>query len=294
MKAYRYNEELSLEAVPLELKPEREDDIVVKTRLAYLGPEDCPTRSADNPIAEGYFPGKAFVGEVEQTGHAATHLLGKTVLVGDHQPCGECPPCRRAQSGACGGSFKLGDNVGALATHGRASSRWAIALEDGLEIDAPETPAVAGALALAYSLFIKAAVTPGDNVKIVGDGTIGDMANQLRTHFAVREPKNSASPVRILETTSSFTGRQKSIALAAPGAKLSWLHRNAAKAPDVSTLGPMSASLAWVTTSHPDLLTEVLALVVRQEIDLSSAVDVVPLETALENWQPDRGRVVRL
>ena len=216
---------------------------------------------------------RSFIGTVVKTDEAAAKFLGKKVAVGRHQPCGECPLCRRGQTYACNQIDE--DAPGGLATHVTASSRWALVLEDGLDGISPEQAALAAsALGVAYSLYIETRVIPGDRVTVIGNGAIAKCAEALRGHFGVLEVKAPDSPHRILECTNTFAGRQAAIDAATPGSRMGWLQVNDGKSPDVSSLAPLGASLCWIRYVHPDLLTEILALVIKEEIALPAVEPV--------------------
>src|SRR5207302_340971 len=84
------------------------------------------------------------VDEAAPTGSASS--LGKHVLVPPRDPCGQCDVCRRGGAAVCAHARarEPGRRV-------RASSRWLIALADGLELPLPHAAAVAGDVATAYT-----------------------------------------------------------------------------------------------------------------------------------------------
>jgi D-arabinose 1-dehydrogenase-like Zn-dependent alcohol dehydrogenase len=145
-------------------------------------------------------------GVVSSASDRASVLVGKRVLVGAIAPCGDCEVCRRGGASACPfaeqHSFAPGRgdrNPGARSgTAGDAerdrkprlagarsgaagdaerdqtpsqlttSGRWLVALDQGLELPLPAAAAVAGDVAVAYTLYARTGIGPRDPVVIVG------------------------------------------------------------------------------------------------------------------------------
>ncbi len=110
------------------------------------------------------------VGRVVEAGARAQVLLGKTVLVGPVDPCGECEVCRRGGAAVC----PLAVRREAFAAGARLSvaARWVVALGDGLVIPDAIAPAVAGDVAIAYTLYARTGIGPKEPAIVVGGGPI--------------------------------------------------------------------------------------------------------------------------
>ena len=106
----------------------------------------------------------AAVGIVDDVQERSAILLGKRVLVGPFDPCGQCDVCRRGGTAVCPARKPRGE-IGARL---RAASRWLVALDDGLELPLPAAAAVAGEVALAYTLYARANLAPRDPAVITG------------------------------------------------------------------------------------------------------------------------------
>ena len=89
-------------------------------------------------------PGGAAVGRVDEADEHSAVLLGKRVLVGALDPCGQCDVCRRGGAPVCPLAKRR-----APARRIRASTRWLVTLGDGLELPVPAAAAVAGDVTLA-------------------------------------------------------------------------------------------------------------------------------------------------
>src|SRR5262245_17284004 len=89
---------------------------------------------------EAIQPGGAAVGTVDDADESSALLLGRRVLIGPSDPCGQCDVCRRGGSAVC----PLARHRPVTERRLRASSRWLVALGDGLDLPVPAAAAVAG------------------------------------------------------------------------------------------------------------------------------------------------------
>lgn len=107
--------------------------------------------------------GDAAIGTVVASGARAEVLRGRQVLIGPRDACGECEVCRRGGAPVCplGRGRAPGPRI-------RAAARWAIALGDGLDLPLPGGAAVAGDVALAYTLYARTGLGPREPVVVVG------------------------------------------------------------------------------------------------------------------------------
>jgi len=292
-------------------EPEPPDDgVVVDIHAAALG---APELAARLP---GLTPGGAAVGEVVAAGEAATHLLGARVLLGPLEPCGECDRCRRGAVWACAELAIRGETIdGALAQRAVARARWVCPLVEGLELPDASAAAVARELAEPYALYARAGVGPGEPVVIAGDGARARLLVQLarargtrpivvtadggyaarlgddscvaiapggdllaRTRAADAEAGFGERPWRVFEADGDADARARAVALAVDGAivALSRAAAPTATAVDADALVAGGCALLGVPGAHPDLVSEVAALVVRGDVSIDSVVDVVP------------------
>ena len=112
--------------------------------------------------------GTAGIGRVVDAGDRAAGLRGRRVLVGPIDPCGECEVCRRGGATVCPFARRR-DTIGNRVI---AAGRWVVALDDGLELPMPGAAAVAGDVAIAYTLYARTGLGPRDPVIIVGASSI--------------------------------------------------------------------------------------------------------------------------
>src|SRR4051812_2830804 len=95
--------------------------------------------------------GVAGVGRVVEAGEHGAIFLGKRVLVGPIDPCGECEVCRKGGAPVCPLARRR-DALGARAT---VAARWVVGLEDGLDLPDAIAARVPGDIALAYTIYAR-------------------------------------------------------------------------------------------------------------------------------------------
>src|SRR5688572_25486682 len=129
---------------------------------------DAPAPELVGIAVEAAQPSGALVGRVDDASEGAAVLLGKRVLVGATDPCGQCDICRRGGAAVC----PLANKRTGVQARVRVASRWVVALGDGLELPVPAAAAVAGDVATAYTLYARTGLGPREPVVIVGTNPI--------------------------------------------------------------------------------------------------------------------------
>ena len=256
---------------------------------------------------EAVQPGAGAVGTVVEATDADAGLVGKRVLVGARDACGDCEVCRRGGAAACPGARARDLAPGTARV--RAMTRWLVELGDGLDVHGPEAAAVPGDVALAYTLYARANVGPRDAVVVAGAGAVarfvveilaskdiapvvavaagapaawrawlaargagvavaGDDRASVAAAFAARDATSAgARPWRVVVTAADAL--PAALALAGPRAQLTAL---AAPVP-AATLGDALArevTLTGIAGAHPDLVLETAAAVARGDVDLTA------------------------
>jgi L-idonate 5-dehydrogenase len=237
-------------------------------------------------------PSGAALARVTATPEGALLAAGTLVLVGPTDPCGECEVCRRGGAAVCANARPRDPS----AWTAQLSSRWLVALGDGLELPSPAAAAVAGDLALAYTLYARTGLAPRDPVVITGTTAVtrflveilrakgltpvvvtdhaelsawvlGKAAHVATDRDGVIAATNTLGlgtrPLRVIATDAATF----SIAaeLAGPRATLTVL----APAADLpGSLIAREVTIIGVAGAHPDLVTEVAAMCAKGEIDL--------------------------
>ena len=238
-------------------------------------------------------PSGAAVGVVDDAPEGSAVLLGKHVLVPAFDACGQCDVCRRGGAAVC--------PLGKRRTPGarvRASSRWVVALGDGLELPVPAAAAVAGDVATAYTLYARTGLSPRDPVVVTGASAVtrflveilrakglspvvvappGTWADWLLARgcavvgdaagvaAAITAQGLGTRPLRLIATGEA----ELAASLAGPRATLTVL------APAPALPGELLArevTVIGVAGPHPDLIVEAAAMCVKGEIDLAGGV----------------------
>jgi threonine dehydrogenase-like Zn-dependent dehydrogenase len=250
----------------------------------------------------------AGVGRVVAAGERARELLDRRVLVGPIDPCGECDVCRNGGAAVCPRARRR-DRLAARAI---VAARWLVALGDGLDLPVPAAAAVAGDVALAYTLYARTGAAPREPVIVVGASPIARFLVEILlakgiAPVAVAEPgpwhdwlrargvataRDHASLDEALHAQSLATRPWRlicgdpaaiptAVELARPRATLTLL---AGAAPPAIAGGVLTREVAiiGVAGAHPDLVVEAAAMCAKGEIDLPGGTTQIasdPLRT---------------
>jgi 6-hydroxycyclohex-1-ene-1-carbonyl-CoA dehydrogenase len=258
--------------------------------------------------------GAAAIGRVAAAGARAEALLDRRVLVGPIDPCGECEVCRRGGAAVCPRARRR-DAAGIAARRIVAAARWLVPLDDGLALPAPAGAAVAGDVAVAYTLYARTGIGPREPTVIVGASPIARFLVEILRG-------KSASPVVVVDPAHTawaawLASRGAAVALAgasatddevraAVAAELA-AHGTAARPWRVLAASPEAAlraaalagpratltllapvpelpgdlvarevTVIGVAGAHPDLVVEAAAMCVKGEIDLADGTSAQP------------------
>ena len=236
----------------------------------------------------------AGVGRVTRAGSRAGGLLDRRVLVGPIDPCGECDVCRRGGAAVC----PLARRRTELGASAIAAARWLVPLGDGLELPVPAAAAVAGDVALAYTLYARTGVGPREPVVVVGGSPVARFLIEILIAKAIaptamadpgpwadwlhgkgvavardREALIAALAAQSLGTKpwrvlcADPAASAAAVELAGPRATLTLLAGAAAQPISGDALA-REVTIIGVAGAHPDLMVEVAAMCAKREIDL--------------------------
>jgi len=238
----------------------------------------------------------AVIGHVIEAGARAASLDDRTVLVGPYDPCGECDVCRRGGAAVCPlrvGRDALGDRV-------IAAARYCVPLGEGLELPVPAGAAVAGDVALAYTLYARTGIAPRDPVVIVGASPVARFLVEILlakgcTPIVIADPAYAVwcewlrgkgvavagdrEAVAVAIAAQGITGRAARVIAAAPDSAAAAAAFTGPRS-TLTVLGPVASlpgelvarevSVIPVVGMHPDLVVEVAAMCIKGEIDLAA------------------------
>ena len=122
--------------------------------------------------------GHEFSGYVEKIGPGAEGLqVGQLVTVDPNIYCGKCRPCRQGQKQMCHHMEAVGVTMdGGFADYCLAPYAQCVAVPENTD---PELAAMAEPIACCLHGIDRVGIRPGENVLVVGGGTIGQIMLQL-------------------------------------------------------------------------------------------------------------------
>lgn len=178
MKAAQYGGNGQFNLITSELRPLREDEVLVDV-------EACGICGTDIHIVEGtsrstppVVLGHEYAGTIVEIGKKVQgHTIGERVAVDPNIACGECFYCRRGLVHLCSSLRALGVDIdGGMAEFSIVPAAQAYTLKQELP---PEVCAFIEPLSCAVHGIDKAGVKAGDTVVVVGGGSIGQIMLQL-------------------------------------------------------------------------------------------------------------------
>lgn len=234
--------------------------------------------------------GGGAVGEVVESGTAASEWLGRRVVVPRLQPCGECNFCRRGAPQGCADGRILGETVaGTLAQTAVARGRWLAPADGDLEVSGPVAAVLGDDCLSVYALYCRAGVAAGEPVAILGGGARSALLTPIATAKGARVAAlESVTDLADVAARDGFAGRPWKVF--APAADADWLDAltlvvpagstiavsgwNRPLAIDAGALVARGSAIILGDLGHPDLLPELVALAATGELDLKAAVEV--------------------
>jgi D-arabinitol dehydrogenase (NADP+) len=149
------------------------------------------TKPEDYPITLGH----EFAGEVVETGSRVKYIkVGDRVTVDNTVLCGECYYCQKDQPLYCENFRSMGHNLpGGFAEYAVALAEKAFLIPDGVSYEAA---ACTEPIACCLRAVDRMNITYGDNIAVMGAGSMGLILAQLLKHTA-------ANQVVVLASTQS-------------------------------------------------------------------------------------------
>lgn len=253
---------------------------------------------------EAFQANGAAVGIVDDATEGSAVLLGKRVLVGPTDPCGQCEVCRRGGAAVCAHATPRGP----IGKRLRVASRWVVALQAGLDLPVPAAAAVAGDVTTAYTLYARTGLGSREPVVVLGAtsvtrflveilrgkgitptviaedddawrswllgkgaAVVGGAGDALVASVAgaVTAQGMGNRPWRVIATDASVIAQAAQLA----GARSTLTVLAGANLPPLpGELIAREVTIIGVAGPHPDLIVEAAALCVKGEIDLVAGV----------------------
>lgn len=170
-----------IETRPLVLPEPGEGQVLVKVSACGVCGTDVHIYHGGKGSAEVVPPvilGHEFSGHVVKLGSGVTGLEeGQLITVDPNIYCGKCRPCRQGQKQMCHHMRAVGVNMdGGFADYCLVPYAQCVPVPEGTD---PELAALAEPLACCLHGIDRAGIRPGENVLVIGGGTIGQIMLQL-------------------------------------------------------------------------------------------------------------------
>lgn len=170
-----------IETRPLVLPEPGEGQVLVKVSACGVCGTDVHIYHSGKGSAEVVPPvilGHEFSGHIVKLGSGVTGLEeGQLITVDPNIYCGKCRPCRQGQKQMCHHMRAVGVNMdGGFADYCLVPYAQCVPVPEGTD---PELAALAEPLACCLHGIDRVGIRPGENVLVIGGGTIGQIMLQL-------------------------------------------------------------------------------------------------------------------
>lgn len=170
-----------IETRPLVLQEPGEGQVLVKVSACGVCGTDVHIYHGGKCSAEVAPPvilGHEFSGYIVKLGSGVTGLeVGQLITVDPNIYCGKCRPCRQGQKQMCHHMRAVGVNMdGGFADYCLVPYAQCVPVPQGTD---PELAALAEPLACCLHGIDRVGIRPGENVLVIGGGTIGQVMLQL-------------------------------------------------------------------------------------------------------------------
>ncbi len=154
------------------------DDVIVKVQACGICATDLKMYRGEYSGCLPVTPGHEFTGEVVQIGPKVTQFkIGDRVTVDPNESCGACDQCREAHSTFCDNMAAYGVYTdGGLAEYAKAHEKGLYHVPGNLQ---PKVAAFVEPISCAVHGIDQASIRQGDNVVIIGAGTMGQLLLQM-------------------------------------------------------------------------------------------------------------------
>jgi 2-desacetyl-2-hydroxyethyl bacteriochlorophyllide A dehydrogenase len=153
-------------------------DVVIRVKACGICGTDLRIEAGEFLAVYPVTPGHEFSGTVVEVGSQVKHVRpGEPVAVNPNLPCRQCAYCRRGKVHLCEHPTACGVNfAGGFAQYCRVPAELAVRVPDGLTM---ELAAMMEPVSCCLHGMDLAGVVPGDQVVVLGGGSIGLIMLQL-------------------------------------------------------------------------------------------------------------------
>lgn len=162
------------------------DDVIIKVKAAGVCGSDISRYKKLGPYVEGMTFGHEFSGEVQEAGSGVKGIkAGDRVAACPAYVCGECESCRSGAPSQCENLTVMGArHPGAYAEYVKLPANHLLPLPDHVDFD---TAAFVEPSSVVAHGFYRTSIRPGDEVAIMGVGSIGLIAVQWAKIFGAKK-----------------------------------------------------------------------------------------------------------
>lgn len=184
--------------------------------------------------------------------------VGKHVLVGEVDACGECDVCRRGGAPVCPHATRRGVPAGGTIP---VNPRWLVVLDDDMPLPRRLAAAVAGDVTLAYTLYARANVGPRDPVVVVGTDAVAAWLRRILAAKGITptDAQVGDRPAKVLVTNGDLSSVR-------PRAQVTMR----AGFPIPAEVLAHEVTITAIAGAHPDLVIDVAAMCAKGELDLAA------------------------
>jgi len=164
---------------------EEPDDIIIKVKAAGICGSDYARYRKLGPYIPGTVWGHEFAGEIVEVGKDPKgHYVGERVVACPSVVCGKCHYCQIADFAKCEHLYAIGSlKHGGFAEYTKMPAQNFVNLPDNVSYE--EGALVEPSTVALHALF-KTSIKMGDEIAVVGCGTIGEMLIRWAKLFGVK------------------------------------------------------------------------------------------------------------
>lgn len=166
-------------------KIEKPDDIIIKVKAAGICGSDYARYRKLGPYIPGTVWGHEFAGEIVEVGEEPHgHYVGERVAACPSIVCGTCHYCQIADFAKCENLYAIGSlKNGGFAEYAKMPAQNLVHLPDNVSYE--EGALIEPSTVALHALF-KTNIKMGDEIAVVGCGTIGEMLIHWAKLFGVK------------------------------------------------------------------------------------------------------------